>query len=68
MLNSGGKKFELRATKKINILTHVLSENIILNETKNHKPPHCKLNDRSITYLVSFNFYTAYIDGICGNS
>ena len=30
MLNSG---------KKINILTLVLSEKIILNETKNHNPP-----------------------------
>ena len=38
MLNSG-KKFALRATKKINILTLVLSEKKILNETKNHNPP-----------------------------
>ena len=37
MLNSG-KKFALRATKKINILTLVLSEKKILNETKNHNP------------------------------
>ena len=35
MLNSG-KKF---ATKKINILTLVLSEKKFLNETKNHNPP-----------------------------
>ena len=38
MLNSG-KKFGLRATKKINILTLVLYEIIFLNETKNHNPP-----------------------------
>ena len=36
MLHSG-KKFG--ATKKINILTLVLSEKKILNETKNHNPP-----------------------------
>jgi hypothetical protein len=42
MLNSGKK---IRATKKIlhykkkNILTLVLSEKKILNETKNHNPP-----------------------------
>ena len=47
MLNSGGKNFALRATKKINILTLVLSEKKILNETKNHNPP-CKLNGRSL--------------------
>ena len=29
----------LRVTKKINILTLVLSKKKILNETKNHKPP-----------------------------
>ena len=38
MFNSG-KNVALCATKKINILTIVLSENKILNETKNHKPP-----------------------------
>ena len=38
MLNSGQKK---------NILTLVLSEKKILNETKNHGPPF-KLNDRSL--------------------
>ena len=39
MSNSGEKKFALCATKKINILTLVLSEKIFLNETKNHNPP-----------------------------
>ena len=34
-----GKKIALRATKKINILTLVMSEKKILNETKNHNPP-----------------------------
>ena len=38
MFNSG-KKIVLCATKKINILTLVLSEKKILNETKNHNPP-----------------------------
>jgi hypothetical protein len=38
MLNSGEKKFVLYATKKINILTLVLSEKKILNETKDHTP------------------------------
>ena len=41
MLNSGGK----------NIVTLVLSEKTILNETKNHNPPTlCKLNGRSLIY------------------
>ena len=39
MLNSGEKKIAFCATKKINILTLVLSENKIMNETKNHIPP-----------------------------
>jgi hypothetical protein len=38
MLNSDKKKFALCATKK-NILTLVLSEKKILNETKNHNTP-----------------------------
>ena len=33
------QKFALGATKKLNILTLVLSERKILNETKNHNPP-----------------------------
>ena len=49
MLNSGEKKIVLCATKKINILTLVLSEKNFLNETKNHNPPPCKLNGRSLT-------------------
>ena len=54
MLNSG-KKIVLCATKKINILKK------ILNETKNHNPPPCKLNDRSlrdpykVRYLLLFS-------------
>ena len=39
MLNSEKKKFALCPTKKINILTLVLSGKKILNETKNHNPP-----------------------------
>jgi hypothetical protein len=39
MLNSGEKKLALCPTKKINILTLVLSEKYFLNETtKNHNP------------------------------
>ena len=38
MLNSG-KKFSALRDKKINILTLVLSEKKILNETNNHNPP-----------------------------
>jgi hypothetical protein len=38
MLNSG-KKIRALRDKKINILTIVLSEKNILNETKNHNPP-----------------------------
>ena len=50
MLNSG-KKFALCATKKLNILTLVLSEIKFLNETKNHNPPPppFTLNGRSIS-------------------
>ena len=36
---SSGKNFALCATKKINILTLVLSKIFFLNETKNHNPP-----------------------------
>ena len=49
MLNSV-KIIALRATKKINTLTRVLSEIIFLNEAKNHNPPPpppFKLNGRS---------------------
>ena len=49
MLNSG-KQFSALRDKKIDILTLVLSEKKILNETKNHNPhpPPCKLNGRSL--------------------
>ena len=39
----------LSSGKKINILTLVLSEKKILNETKNHNPPPFKINGRSLT-------------------
>ena len=54
MLNFG-KKIALRATKKINILTLVMSEKKFLNETKNHNPPlppPFKLNGRSLRQLL----------------
>ena len=38
MLNFG-KKFRASQDKKINIITLVLSEKKILNETQNHTPP-----------------------------
>ena len=41
------KKFALCTTKKINILTLVLSEKKILNETKNHNP--FKINGRFLS-------------------
>ena len=46
MLNYGKKIRALRDKKK-NILTLVLSEKKILNETKNHNPPF-KLNGQSL--------------------
>ena len=53
MLNSGGKNFALCATKKINILTLMLTEKKILNEKKPILPPTpCKLNGRSLTLLM----------------
>ena len=39
MLNSGEKIALCARQKKINILTLVLSEKKILNDTKNHNPP-----------------------------
>ena len=42
--------------KKINILTLMLSEKKILNETKNHNPPPpCKLNGRSLSIVITTN-------------
>ena len=46
MLNSG-KKFRALCDQTKNILTFVLSEKKILNETKNHNPPF-KLNGRPL--------------------
>jgi hypothetical protein len=45
----------LCTTKKINILTLVLSEKKILNETKNHNPPPSKLNGRSLMVIRIVN-------------
>ena len=50
MWNSGKKNCALR-DKKIYILTLVLSEKKILNETKNHKPPPFKLNGWSLNIM-----------------
>ena len=49
----------LCATKKINIITLMLSGKIFLNEAKNHNPPHthtCKLNGWSLNVLISEKF------------
>ena len=59
MLNSGNKISRLARQKK-NILTLVLSEKNILNETKNHNPPF-KLNGRSLISL--FLLFTCFIKG-----
>jgi hypothetical protein len=47
MLISGTKFRAMRGKK--NIRTLVLSEKKFRNETKNHNPPPCKLNGRSLT-------------------
>ena len=52
MLNSG-KKIGASHDKINNILTLVLSEKKILNETKNHNPPLFKLNGRSLSIMTS---------------
>ena len=49
-------KFALCATKKINILTLVMSEKNFLNETKNHNPPF-KLNGRSLSTYITILKY-----------
>jgi hypothetical protein len=54
MLNSGEKKFELCATKKINMLTLVLSEKKILNETKNHNPLQVKWSVPKVNVLMKY--------------
>ena len=53
------KNFALCATKKINILTLVLSEKNILNETKNHTPTF-KLNGWSFSTYFKFKFTFNY--------
>jgi hypothetical protein len=63
MLNSG-KKIRALLDKKINIITLVLSENVFLNETKNHNPPF-KLNGRSLRRspfgIATFSLVILYI-------
>ena len=56
-----GKKIALCATKKINILTLVLSEKKFLNETKNHNHPPFKLNGRSLNNRVRNKIKTRFI-------
>ena len=54
MLNSG-KKFRALRDKKINILTLVLFEKKILNETKKHTPPSpFKLNGRFLKLMRNY--------------
>ena len=56
MLNSR-KQISRFAQQKIFILTLVLSEKKILNETKNHNPPPFKLNGRSLIHVYVFPLY-----------
>ena len=67
MLNSG-KIFALCATKK-NILTLVLSEKNVLNETKNHNPtPPFKLNGRSLNgYEMTSRSCKVYTCKVCND-
>ena len=60
MLNSG-KKIRALRDKKNNILTLVLSEKTILNETKNHTPPFQV--KWSFPYVLCF--YTPTLNTIC---
>ena len=55
MWNSGKKNCALHDKKKY-ILTLVLSEKKILNETKNHNPPF-KLNGRSLNLVYNYILY-----------
>ena len=54
MLNSGKKKLGFARDKKINILTLVLSEKKILNETKNHNPPTPLQVKWSVPYVIVY--------------
>ena len=60
MLYFGEKKIALCATKKINIITLMLSGIFFRNEAKNHNPPPppptCKLNGWSLNVLISEKF------------
>jgi hypothetical protein len=67
MLDSG-KKFALSATKKINILTLVLSEIFFLNETKNHNPSppfQVKWSVPYALYVLAFMIYLFIIYVLC---
>ena len=55
MLNSG-KKFRALHDKKNNILTLVLSEKKILNETKNHNPPRPLQVKWSVPYIKTMYY------------
>ena len=63
MLNSG-KKIALCATKKMNILTLVLSEKFFLNETKNHNPPPPLQVKWSVPYHKRLNSRCNRIGGV----
>ena len=59
MLNSGKKKLRFARDKKINILTLMLCEKKILNETKNHNPPTPLQVKWSVPYESLFQTYRA---------
>jgi hypothetical protein len=60
-----GKKIALCVTKKINIITLVLSENKFLNETKNHNTPHWEseyfFRKKTISPLIVSQFAFLYV-------
>jgi hypothetical protein len=61
MLNSR-KKSSCFGNKNINILTLVLSEKKILNETKNHNPPPHTLQVKwSVPYSLNFQFCSHFL-------
>ena len=69
MLNSGKKIRALRDKQKKKILTLVLSKKNFLNETKNHNPPPCKLNGRSLNNCHLHNKYVVVpVDNSPNNS
>ena len=66
MLNSG-KKFGLCATKKINILTLVLSIKKILNETKTITPRPPLQVKWSVPYICNISFLKVHLERVANS-